>query len=107
MLSLVMPRDGWHPPVIRTVATENKGIDELAHCVGKFSQHFQSSGERRKKHIEHWQNRLIEMLESRLLERVLGGKDGEAKLRELAAAVADRKIDPFSAVSGILKDAGL
>src|SRR5690349_10888338 len=22
MLSLVMPRDGWHPPVIRTVATE-------------------------------------------------------------------------------------
>src|SRR6202162_3025005 len=27
MLSLVMPRDGWHPPVVRTVASENKGID--------------------------------------------------------------------------------
>src|SRR5271157_809742 len=25
MLSLVMPRDGWHPPVIRTIATENRG----------------------------------------------------------------------------------
>src|SRR5258708_18057151 len=29
MLSLVMPRDGWHPPVIRTVATQNSGIDNL------------------------------------------------------------------------------
>src|ERR1700724_906304 len=28
MLSLVMPRDGWHPPVIRTVATENRGVEE-------------------------------------------------------------------------------
>src|SRR5580765_7904097 len=80
MRSLVMPRDGWRPPVIRTVATENKGIDELAQGVVKFSQSFPSGGERRKKHVEHWQNRLIELLESRLLERVLGGKAGEAKL---------------------------
>src|ERR1700691_2355182 len=27
MLSLVMPRDGWHPPVGRKVATENHGVD--------------------------------------------------------------------------------
>ncbi|MBA0084000.1 MAG: methylmalonyl Co-A mutase-associated GTPase MeaB, partial [Acidobacteria bacterium Pan2503] len=33
MISLVMPRDGWQPPVIRTVATENKGIRELAAAV--------------------------------------------------------------------------
>src|SRR5271163_2625063 len=78
MLSLVMPRDGWHPPVIRTVATENRGIEELAATIAKFRQHFESSGEREKKHVELWKNRLIEMLESRLLESVLGGKAGEA-----------------------------
>ncbi len=102
MLSLVMPRDGWHPPVIRTVATENRGIDELAATIEKFRKHFESSGQRQQKHIDHWQNRLIEMLESRLLEKVLGGKDGEARLRDLAAAVAARKKDPFSAVSELL-----
>ncbi len=106
-LSLVMPRDGWHAPVIRTVATETKGIADLALIVEKFGKHFQSSGQRRKKHIEHWQKRLLELLESRLLERALGGKAGAGKLRELAAAVADRRIDPFSAVSEILKGAGL
>jgi LAO/AO transport system kinase len=107
MLSLVMPRDGWHPPVVRTVATENRGVQELAETVEKFRKHFESSGERRKKHIEHWQNRLIEMLESRLLERVLGGAQGEQKLRALATAVAERKKDPFTAVSEILRESGL
>jgi LAO/AO transport system kinase len=103
MLSLVMPRDGWHPPVIRTVATENRGIEELAETVEKFRKHFASSGEREKKHVEHWQNRLIEMLESRLLERVLGGKDGKERLHRLAVEVAGRKKDPFTAVQEILE----
>jgi LAO/AO transport system kinase len=107
MLSLVMPHDGWHPPVVRTVATENRGVDELAGTIEKFRKHFESSGERRKKHIEHWKNRLIEMLESRLLEKVLGGKNGEARLQELAAAVAERKKDPFSAVAELLHGTNL
>ena len=107
MLSLVMPRDGWHPPVLRTVATENRGVEELAATVEKFRKHFESSGQRRQKHVELWQNRLIEMLESRLLEKVLGGKAGEARLRALAAEVAERKKDPFTAVSEILKGAKL
>jgi LAO/AO transport system kinase len=107
MLSLVMPRDGWHPPVLRTVATENRGVEELAATVEKFRKHFESSGQRRQKHVELWQNRLIEMLESRLLEKVLGGKEGEARLRALAVEVADRKKDPFTAVSEILKGAKL
>src|SRR5271166_4143773 len=105
MLSLVMPRDGWQPPVIRTVATENRGVEELAATVEKFRKHFESSGQRRQKHIEHWQNRLIELLESRLLEKVLGGKEGEARLHALAVEVAERKKDPFTAVSEILKGA--
>jgi len=107
MLSLVMPRDGWHPPVLRTVATENRGVEELASTVEKFRKHFESSGQRRQKHVELWQNRLIEMLESRLLEKVLGGKEGEARLRALAVEVAERKKDPFTAVSEILKGAKL
>jgi len=107
MLSLVMPRDGWHPPVIRTVASENKGIGDLAAIIEKFRKHFESSGERRRKHIEHWKNRLIELLESRLLERALGGANGERQLNELAEAVADRKKDPFTAVTEILTSSGL
>jgi LAO/AO transport system kinase len=106
MLSLMMPRDGWQPPVVRTVATENQGIDLLAGTVGQFRKHFEASGERQRKHIEHWKKRLLELLESRLLERALGGPRGEQRLAELAQAVAERKIDPFAAVNEILKVGG-
>jgi LAO/AO transport system kinase len=102
MLSMVMPRDGWHPPVVRTVATENKGIDTLAGMIGKFQKHFEASGERQRKHVEHWKKRLLELLESRLLEKVLGGADGQSLLEELASEVAQRKKDPFAAVKEIL-----
>src|SRR5207248_5217843 len=107
MLSLVMPRDGWHPPVLRTVATENKGVEELALTVKKFEKHFEAGGERKRKHVEYWKNRLVELLESRLVERALGGASGEAWLTGLAEEVAERKKDPFTAVNEILKRSGL
>jgi LAO/AO transport system kinase len=107
MLSLVMPRDGWHPPVIRTIATENQGIDRLADTIAKFRVHFESSGERTKKHTEHWRNHLLELLESRLVERVLKAAGGEAALNQLASDVAERRKDPFAAVNEILAKSGL
>jgi LAO/AO transport system kinase len=102
-----MPRDGWHPPVIRTVATESKGIDDLAETVAKFRTHFESSGERARKHTEHWRNHLLELLESRLVDRVLDAAGGEAALNQLAADVAERRKDPFTAVAEILAKSGL
>ena len=107
MLSLVMPKEGWHPPVLRTVATENKGIDALAKTIEKFRIHFESSGERAKKHTVHWRNHLLELLESRLIERVLNAAGGEAALNQLANEVAERRKDPFVAVNEILAKSGL
>jgi LAO/AO transport system kinase len=107
MLSMVMPRDGWNPPVVRTVATENKGIDTLAGMIGKFQKHFEATGERQRKHVEHWKKRLLELLESRLVEKVLGGAGGQRRLEELASEVAQRKKDPFTAVKEILARSGL
>jgi LAO/AO transport system kinase len=103
MLSLVMPRDGWHPPVVRTVASESKGIGALAETIGKFRKHFETSGERERKHVEHWKRRLLGLIESRLVERVLGGTDGEARLSEIAKEVAERRKDPFTAVNELLE----
>lgn len=107
MLSMAAPRDDWRPPVVRTVATENKGIADLAQAIARFRTHFESTQERQGKRAAHWKQRLIEMLESRLLERAFRGAGGEARLDELAREVADRKIDPFSAVNEILSRSGL
>jgi LAO/AO transport system kinase len=107
MLALVMPRDGWHPPVLRTIATDNKGIEALAAAVAKFRAHFESGSERSRKHAEHWRNRLLELLEARILDRVLHAAGGEAALNQLASDVAERRKDPFTAVSELLARSGL
>src|SRR5271154_1731314 len=107
MLSLVMPRDGWHPAVVRTVASESKGIDMLAGKIAEFRKHFEASGERERKHVEHWKRRLLGLLESRLVERVLGGSGGEARLAEIAKEGAERREDPFTAVNEMLTKSGI
>src|SRR5262245_60425311 len=107
MLSLVMPREGWHPPVVRTVASENKGIDVLAAKIAEFRKRFESREERHRKHVEHWKQRLLELLEARVLDRVLNAAGGEAALNQLARDVAERRKDPFAAVNELLAKSGL
>jgi LAO/AO transport system kinase len=92
---------------VRTVASESKGIGALAETIGKFRKHFESSGERERKLIEHWKRRLLGLIESRLVERVLSGANGEARLAEMAKEVAERKKDPFTAVNELLAKSGI
>jgi LAO/AO transport system kinase len=107
MLALVVPKNGWHPPVVRTVATENAGIDALADAMAKFRASFESSSERTRKHAEHWRSRLLELLQARILDRALNSAGGEAFLNQLAAQVAERHMDPFAAVNELLRKSGL
>src|SRR5215467_13261091 len=107
MLALVKPRDGWHPPVVRTVATENRGIEALAEAIGKFRGQSDAGARRSRRHVEHWRSRLLELLEARILERVLDSAGGEAALDALAAEVAERRKDPFAAVQELLSRSGL
>ena len=107
MLQLVPEHDGWKPRVVRTVATEDKGIAELASAIADFRAHYDSSRERQTQKIAHWKERLLDLVESRLLDRVLGSPAGARALDDLAARVAARQLDPFSAVSQLLSLSGL
>ncbi len=102
MLQLSPDRFGWHSEIVRTVATENRGVDALMAGIARFRKHAESAPELRARETDHWRRRLIEMLESRLLDRLLSGKDSEAHLDKLAKQVAARKTDPYRAVDELL-----
>ncbi len=107
MLQLAPERNGWKIPVVRTVATESKGVGELADTIQKFRQHFDQSAERQSKRVAHWKRRLTALAENEFLARALNGADGEAALEALAREVADRRKDPYTAVRELLSRAGL
>ncbi|HEY0006185.1 MAG TPA: methylmalonyl Co-A mutase-associated GTPase MeaB [Pyrinomonadaceae bacterium] len=103
LLSLAMRPDGWSPPIIKTVATENKGLAELASAIEsyyEFQQKTDSSASRRQQ-IARW--RILELLRERLLARTLKADSASEKLDLLAAEVAAKRRDPYSAVEELLE----
>jgi GTPase len=107
VLQLAPDREGWRSPVVRTVATEDKGVAPLAGEIARFREHFRAAGRSDEKKVEHWKQRLLELLEARLMDRVVGGPLGGQALADLAAEVAQRKKDPYAAVNEVLARAGL
>ena len=107
MLSFAGTRDGWTPPVVQTVATENKGVEELAASIEGYRAHFASPARRDMRQRERWRQRLMEMARERLVARVLEEQIGEKRLLAYADAVARRERDPYSIIEEILRQVGL
>ncbi len=102
LLSLAGREDFWEPPIIKTVATESKGIQELAAAIEKYRTfNLQTkSGEGRRRAIARW--RILELLRERLVAQTLESDSATAKLDQLAGEVATRQRDPYSAVEELL-----
>ncbi len=107
ILQLVPERDGWRPPIVRTVATESKGVDELASQIEAFREHFAQAQDRPARELAYWREWVLRLLQTRLMNRVAGAYLSEQALDKLAADVAARKTDPYTAVNEILSRAGL
>lgn len=103
LLSLTSRQDGWEPPIVKTVATENQGLEALSEAIDKFRQTQLSvtEGSERRRAIARW--RIVELLRERLLARVLASESSVAMLEQLADEVATRRRDPYSAVEELLK----
>jgi LAO/AO transport system kinase len=102
LLELAHRPDFWHPPIVKTIATENKGIEDLSQAIESYNE-FQKNGENieRRKSIAKW--RLLELLRERLLADVLNRNGTGEKLEKLALEIAEKKNNPYSAVEEILR----
>jgi LAO/AO transport system kinase len=101
LLSLAHRPDYWNPPIVKTIATENKGIEDLSVAIESYRA-FQSKGDAnltRRHAIARW--RLTELLRERLLRDVLSKDGTEDTLERLSAEVAVKQTDVYSAVEQI------
>ncbi len=103
LLSLATREDGWHPPIVKTIATENKGIQDLAAAIESYRDFFTQakSGDGRRRAIARW--RILELLRERLVLQTLEADSASEKLDRLAGEVASRQRDPYSAVEELMK----
>jgi LAO/AO transport system kinase len=104
--SLAIRPDNWAPPIVKTVATEGKGIVELASAISDYESYLQKQGSLLHHRIQNWETRLLDMLRDTLLEKARAAiSDGD--LSRMAAEIAEHKRDPYSVVEEIARKATL
>jgi len=98
--SLAVRKDGWTPPIVKTVASEAKGIEELAAAIAQYENYLAKENRAIKKRMENWQERLVEMLRDAMLEKAQA-QLADGSMARLAAEVAEHKRDPYSLIEEI------
>jgi LAO/AO transport system kinase len=102
MQSLAMRNDHWTPPIVKTVASEGVGTEELADAIAGYEAYLKKENLVFKKNVENWQERLVEMLRDAMLEKARAQMDG-GSLERYAAEIAEHKRDPYSLVEEIVR----
>jgi LAO/AO transport system kinase len=105
MQSLAMRTDHWSPPIVKTVASEGEGIEELAAAIASYEAYLKKENLVLKRNIQNWRERLVEMLRDAMLERARA-QLGDGRAEQYAAEVAQHKRDPYTLVEEIVRKAG-
>lgn len=110
LLEMAHREDGWEPPVIRTVAIRNIGVDSLVRSIEEYGRMLgrqrsdQSVPSRRRESVRQL---LAELLGERLRRNFIAQRPGMGATDSLipdhlAEAVARHQLDPYSAVDQLL-----
>jgi len=102
MQSLDVRKDGWTPPIVKTVASEGKGIQDLAATITEYEHYLKTENLALKKTVENWRERLIEMLRDAMLEKAKARING-SDVERYATEIAEHKRDPYSLVEEIVR----
>ena len=101
MLELAGDRD-WRPPIVQTVATDSRGVEDLWRAVLDHRAYLEADGRLERRRDE----RLREELRAIVHERLRAGADERCRgerFDRLVAQVAARKLDPYAAADELLQ----
>lgn len=101
MMELTTWPDGWRPPIVKTVAVKDEGVEDVLGAIARHREHLGSTGllERRRarRALEELRRVLVAQFEQRARQAA-----GDERWRDLMDEVAGRRLDPWSAAEEIL-----
>lgn len=98
--SLATRHDGWTPPIVKTIASEGTGVQELAAAIAEYENYLQKENRALKKSVENWRERLIEMLRDTMLQKARE-QLADGSISRLATEVAEHRRDPYTLIEEI------
>lgn len=107
MLQMAPKGAGWSPKVLKTVATTGGGIAALLDAIFEHKAFMDERDMRKQKGRERSERAFRALLQETLTARALEQFDRNGRMQELIARVADRTLDPYTAIEEILAKLGL
>ncbi|PWB77251.1 MAG: methylmalonyl Co-A mutase-associated GTPase MeaB, partial [Candidatus Methylomirabilota bacterium] len=107
MLQMAPKGAGWSPKVLKTVATTGEGVTALLDAIFEHRAFMNEGDLHRQKARERSERAFVALLQETLTARALERFDRNGRMQELIARVADRTLDPYTAVDEVLAKIGL
>lgn len=91
----------WRPPVVKTIAAQKVGVDDVMEALDKHRAHIEANGDLRRRRERRAADE-IESIALASLRARFGHISGHHDLDTLAARVVDGQTDPYTAADTLL-----
>ncbi len=95
--------DAWRPPVLKAVARDNEGLEEIYDAVLAHFEYLKSSGMLKQQLMQKCKEEFTEILKTNLTTYILTKAIAKGDFDELVEAIVKRQIDPYTASDKLLK----
>ena len=103
MLDLDSREVKWRPPIKRTIASKDQGVDELIDALDEHFEYLEDSGELESRRAERTRDEIIAMINEQIGRYVAEKKSLLAtNFNSQVAAVNERESDPYTVVNGVM-----
>ena len=96
-------RDGWRPPVLKTVAVMGTGVPALVDALEKFRKHLEAGSLRQKRLTERIESELVDAAFSDFYHQTVRRLRDQKELDALVGRVVKRELDPETAASRLVE----
>ncbi len=96
-------KDGWRPPVLKTVALKGTGVPAFVDALEKFRDHINRNGVREKQLRGRIEEELVEAAFSDFYSEAVGRLKNGREWNSLVGQVVERKLDPETAASKLVR----
>jgi LAO/AO transport system kinase len=104
MLSLASREDGWRPPIVKAIATTGSGVAEARQALERFRSFQEQSALKEKRRRGYLRNRLLELLQRNLLEKVISERLHDGSLEQFVDDLLQHRADPYTLVERIVAE---
>jgi len=95
-------RDGWRPPVLKTVAVKGIGVPAVVDAIEKFRKHLDTGSLRQKRLRKRIQSELVDAAFSDFYHQTIKRLGDQKELDALVGRVVKRELDPETAASRLV-----